>query len=277
MYRAFFGLREMPFNLTPDPRYLYLTEQHREAYDHVMYGITQRKGFILLVGEVGSGKTTLCRAILHELGPTTRTALILNPCLNETQLLRAIVGDFGLQPARRDRLTLLETLNVFLLEQMRAGTNVALLIDEAQNLSSRLMEQVRLLSNLETAQQKLIQIVLVGQPELNERLSSHELRQLSQRITVRAHLHRLTQQDLISYIAHRLLVAGATPDAVRFDEAAANAVMVYSDGIPRMVNAVCDNALLAAYVAEKRVIGADCIQRAIGLLRGDTMRKSTPS
>ncbi len=263
----------MPFNLTPDPRYLYLTAQHREAYDHVMYGITQRKGFILLTGEVGSGKTTICRAILHKLGDATRTALIFNPCLNETQLLRAIVGDFGLQPVRRDRLTLLETLNAFLLEQMRAGINVALLIDEAQNLSPRLMEQVRLLSNLETALQKLIQIVLVGQPELTGRLASHELRQLNQRITVRAHLQRLKQNDLIAYISHRLHVAGASTSSVRFDEAATTAVMAYSEGIPRMVNAVCDNALLAAYVAGLSVIDVTCVQRAINLLRGDTITK----
>jgi len=267
MYLSFFNLKEAPFNITPDPRFLFFTQNHKAAYDHIFYGITERKGFIELTGEVGSGKTTLCRAVLADLGPDTITALILNPSLTETQLLRAMLRDFGLERKGRDRLSLVETLNSFLLERNREGRNVALFIDEAQDLTPQVMEQVRLLSNLETDQQKLIQIVLCGQPELQQRLKRPDLRQLRQRITVRYHLAPLTRPETGNYIRHRLRVAGGT-SALEFSDRAVDRIQRHSKGTPRLVNALADNALLAGYVAQKRLIDVDCVERAIKQLEG---------
>ncbi len=269
MYLEFFKLKESPFNITPDPHYLFFSRQHREAYDHVMYGIRERKGFIQLTGEVGSGKTTLCRAVLSELGHTVQTALILNPCLTEAQLMRAILRDFGLSSSGKDMLKLIETLNTFLLQRMEAGANVALLIDEAQNLSPKLMEQIRLLSNLETTRHKLIQIVLVGQPELEEKLTQASLRQLRQRITIRAHLGPLQEPEVGAYVAHRLNRAGGG-ERIVFEPKAIRGVYRYSGGIPRLINAVCDNALLAGYVAGTWRIDAACTKRAIAQLEGSS-------
>ena len=267
MYLEFFKLKEAPFNITPDPHYLFFSHQHRAAYDHVMYGIRQRKGFIQLTGEVGSGKTTLCRAVLAELGRAVQTALILNPCLTEAQLMRAILKDFGLKTTGKDMLNLIETLNAFLLEKMQQGENVALLIDEAQDLSPQVMEQIRLLSNLETDQQKLIQIVLVGQPELKQRLASHDLRQLRQRITVRYHISPLTLEETTVYISHRLTVAGSD-GSIRFEPGAVSLVFKFSRGVPRLINALCDNVLLAAFVAGTREIDAKCVKKGIEQLEG---------
>lgn len=267
MYLEFYKLKEPPFNITPDPHYLFMSRQHREAYNHVMYGIRGRKGFIQLTGEVGSGKTTLCRAVLAELGQNVQTALILNPCLTEAQLIRAILKDFGLKTVGKDMLMLIETLNTFLLNKLEAKENVALLIDESQNLSSKLMEQIRLLSNLETAQQKLIQIVLIGQPELGDKLNDPTLRQLRQRITVRYHLGPLDEIEIGSYIAHRLSTAGGDGH-LTFDAKAIHSVFRYSEGIPRLINAVCDNALLAGYVAGTWCIDKNCMKRAIAQLEG---------
>lgn len=267
MYLEFYKLKELPFNITPDPHYLFFSRHHREAYNHVMYGIRGRKGFIQLTGEVGSGKTTLCRAVLAELGHGVQTALIFNPCLTEAQLLRAILRDFGLKSGGNDMLKLIETLNTFLLKKMEAGENVALLIDEAQNLSPQLMEQVRLLSNLETTHQKLIQIVLIGQPELAQKLESPALRQLRQRITVRYHLGPLAGDELGAYVAHRLRMAGSDGRIV-FDAKALRLAYKYAKGIPRLINAVCDNALLAGYVATTWCIDAACMKRAIAQLEG---------
>jgi general secretion pathway protein A len=267
MYLEFFKLKESPFSITPDPHYLFFSRQHREAYNHVMYGIRERKGFIQLTGEVGSGKTTLCRAVLAELGQNVQTALILNPCLTEAQLMRAILRDFGLSSGGKDMLKLIETLNAFLLERMEAGANVALLVDEAQNLSPKLMEQIRLLSNLETTRHKLIQIVLVGQPELEEKLTHVSLRQLRQRITVRFHLGPLQEEEVNAYVAHRLNMAGGNGRIV-FEPKAVHWVYRHSGGIPRLINAVCDNALLAGYVAGTWRIDAACVKRALAQLEG---------
>jgi general secretion pathway protein A len=267
MYLEFYNLREYPFNITPDPRFLYFAQHHKEAYDHLMYGIQNRKGFIELTGEVGSGKTTLCRAVLANLGKDVETALILNPSLTETQLLRAMLNDFGLEVKGRDRLAYIEKLNEFLLERNREGTNVALVIDEAQDLSPEVMEQVRLLSNLETDQQKLIQIVMCGQPELQKRLARPDLRQLRQRITVRYHIPPLTQEDTMMYIRHRLWVAGSDGRIV-FDSGAIREVYKFSKGGPRVINAICDNSLLAGYVARSNIIDARCVKKAIQQLEG---------
>jgi general secretion pathway protein A len=268
MYNQFYGFREPPFNITPDPRFLFFSDRHREAYNHVLFGIRERKGFIQITGEVGAGKTTLCRALLEELGPGYVTALILNPCLNPTQLLRMILTELGLEPGKADRVACLEMLNRFLLEQLEAGRDVVLVIDEAQDLTPELLEQVRLLSNLETDQRKLLQIVLIGQPELREKLNDRSLRQLRQRITVRYHLTPLSREEVARYIQHRLQVVGAngrpafTPWAIR-------SLYRYSQGIPRLVNAVCDKALLAGFVTGTDLLTWRHVRRAIRELEGD--------
>jgi general secretion pathway protein A len=267
VYLDFYNLAELPFNITPDPRFLYFAPAHREAYDHLVFGITQRRGFIELTGEVGSGKTTLCRAVLASLDGKVETALVLNPCLTETQLIRAMLNDFGLEVRGRDRLAYIERLNTFLLDRNRQGLNVAVVIDEAQDLSPQVMEQVRLLSNLETDQHKLIQIVLCGQPELKQRLARPDLRQLRQRITVRYHLPPLSMADTDGYIRHRLHVAGAGPDLL-FLPAAVKRIFKYTKGCPRMINAVCDHAMLAGYVNGTRQIDGKCIDLAIRQLEG---------
>jgi general secretion pathway protein A len=267
MYLEYYNLKEFPFNITPDPRFLYYAKHHREAYDHLMFGIQGRRGFIELTGEVGSGKTTLCRAVLANLGEGVETALILNPSLTETQLLRAILNDLGLSVKGRDRLTYIEKLNEFLLEKNREGTNVAVLIDEAQDLTPGVMEQVRLLSNLETDQQKLIQIVLCGQPELKARLNRPDLRQLRQRITVRYHIPPLTIDETGEYVRHRLKVAGSN-GFPKFESGAIREIYRYSKGGPRLINAVCDHALLAGYVGRTKEIDGRCIKKAIRQLEG---------
>jgi general secretion pathway protein A len=268
MYDAFYGFQEPPFNITPDPRFLFFSERHREAFNHILFGITERRGFIQLTGEVGAGKTTVCRAILEHLGPNVRTALILNPCLTSTQLLRAILTEYGLAPPRRvDRVTCLGLLNQFLLDQVAAGNDVVLLIDEAQDLDGELLEQVRLLSNLETDQRKLLQIVLIGQPELRDMLEERRLRQLRQRITVRYHLTPLSRLETEYYIQHRLHVAGGN-GRPGFSRWAIRAVHRYSGGVPRLINAVCDKALLCGYVAGTDQLEARHVRRAIRELEG---------
>lgn len=270
MYLEFYGLDEYPFNITPDPRFLYWAHQHREAMDHLLYGISQRKGFIELTGEVGSGKTTICRACLGNLDEDVETALVLNPSLTETQLLRSILNDLGLEARGRDRLNFIEILNNFLLEKNRMGSNVALFIDEAQDLSPQVMEQVRLLSNLETDQHKLIQIILCGQPELKTRLNRPDLRQLRQRITVRYDITPLDLRDTGLYLEHRLTVArsASVEKSVRFDSGAVKEIFKYTKGSPRLINAVADNALLAGYVNRSRTIDARSVKQAVRQLEG---------
>ncbi|MDP7637620.1 MAG: AAA family ATPase [Phycisphaerae bacterium] len=250
MYKEYFRFQEEPFNITPDPRFFYRTAQHQEALNHLLYGIRQRKGFICLTGEVGTGKTTLCRTLLRELGENHHTALILNPVLTQGQLLRAILDEFRIEGKCRDRLGYLTLLNNFLLRINSAGHDAILIIDEAQDMSVASLEQVRLLSNLETESQKLLQICLLGQPELRRKLAKPALRQLAQRITVRYHLNTMDQQDTEAYIRHRLEVAGGNngKSAVRFDPGAVREIYRYSGGTPRLINAIGDKALLAGYV-----------------------------
>jgi general secretion pathway protein A len=267
MYEEFYGFRELPFQITPDPRFLYFSDQHREAFNHLLYGIQQRKGFIQLTGEVGAGKTTVCRAILQRLGPTCRTALLLNPIVTTSQFFRSVLLELGLSPGRGDRAACLERLNRFVLEQATSGNDVVLFIDEAQDLDTDLLEQVRLLSNLETDDRKLLQIVLLGQPELREKLNDRALRQLRQRITVRYHLSPLSRDDTTRYIAHRLRLAGAngrpafTPRAIRV-------IHRYSGGIPRLINAVCDKALLYGFVNGTDRLDGRAAKQAIRELEG---------
>jgi general secretion pathway protein A len=267
MYLNYFGFKEAPFNMTPDPRFLFYSQHHREAFDHIVYGIEKRKGFIELTGEVGAGKTTICRAVLARLSPKIKTALVLNPTLTETQLLRAILNDFGLEVKRRDRLAYIETLNRFLLDQLNRGNNVALIVDEAQDLIPGVLEQIRLLSNLETDQNKLLQIVLCGQPELKQRLAAPDLRQLRQRITVRCHLYPLNAEELRQYIDFRLTIAGWQGGEL-FHSDSIQTIHQYAQGTPRLVNALCDVALLAGYVAGSRQIDGACVKKAIQHLEG---------
>jgi general secretion pathway protein A len=267
MYQEFYGLSAPPFSITPDPRYLFLSRRHREAFDHLLFGIRQRKGFIQLTGEVGAGKSTLCRALLAELGDTCATALILNPVMSSLQLLRAILHELGLDDRGNDRLRLTQRLNDFLLARVREGRDVVLLIDEAQDLSAELLEEVRLLSNLETDDRKLLQIVLIGQPELRDTLEKAALRQLRQRITVRYHLRPIDRAETEAYIQHRLAVAGGTGRPT-FSPAAIRAIHLRSRGVPRLINAVCDKALLVGYVEERDHLGVRQVWRAIRDLAG---------
>jgi general secretion pathway protein A len=268
VYLEYYGLKEPPFNITPDPRFLFYSAKHREAFNHLLYGIRERKGFVQLTGEVGAGKTTLCRALLDELGDKYSTALILNPVLDAELLNKAIVMEFGLKVFGLDRLETVAVLNEFLLRQMEQDKVAVLIIDEAQNLTNELLEQVRLLSNLETDNRKLLQILLMGQPELRDRLNDHSLRQLRQRITVRYHLQSLTRAEVIQYIQHRLQVSGAN-GAPYFSPGAIWRVHRYSQGIPRLVNAVCDKCLLAGYVQQRDRIDFKMVGRAIQELEGD--------
>ncbi|MDB6025937.1 MAG: ATPase [Verrucomicrobiales bacterium] len=268
MYLEYYGLKEPPFTITPNPRFLFYSGKHREAFNHLLYGIKERKGFVQLTGEVGAGKTTLCRALLEQLGPTFSTALILNPVLDAPGLIKAIAMEFGLDVKGCDRLETIVVINEFLLNQMAQNKETVLIIDEAQDLSDDLLEQVRLLSNLETDDRKLLQIVLMGQPELRDRLNAHGLRQLRQRITVRYHLKSLTFMEINQYVQHRLHVAGANGSPY-FTGPAIWRIFKYSKGIPRLVNALSDKALLAGFVKQKDRIDFGMIGRAIRELEGN--------
>jgi len=267
MYEDFYGLKALPFNITPDPRYLYFSNGHREAFEHIVFGITQKKGFVQITGEVGAGKSTICRAVLEELDDDTATALILNPVMTGIQLLRSVLRELDLDDRGNDRVKLTDRLNTFLLEQAEADREVVLLIDEAQDMSPDLLEQVRLLSNLETDDRKLLQIILVGQPELRTMLASDELRQLSQRITVRYHLEPIRRDEIKAYVLHRLQVAGSN-GRPSFTPAAYRAIHRHSRGVPRLINAVCDKALLVGYVEGRDHLGYWQVRRAVKELRG---------
>lgn len=261
MYLEYYGLTEAPFDITPNPRFLFYSAKHREAFNHLLYGIRERKGFVQMTGEVGAGKTTLCRALLGQLEPERySTALILNPALDSAELIKAVAIEFGLNVQGQDRLDTLASINKFLLQQVEQKRDAVLVIDEAQDLSEELLEQVRLLSNLETDNRKLLQIVLLGQPELRDRLNSYRLRQLRQRITVRYHLHSLTRYETTQYVQHRLQVSGAN-GVPWFTAPALWRVYRYSKGIPRLVNALCDKSLLAGFAQQSeridfRMVGA---------------------
>ncbi len=268
VYLAFYGLTEPPFNITPNPRYLFYSGKHREALNHLLYGIRERKGFVQLTGEVGAGKTTLCRALLEQLGKNCSTALILNPVLSADQLVQAIGMEFGLTVKGMDRLETLQAINLFLLHQAEEGRDAVLIIDEAQNLTNELLEQVRLLSNLETNDRKLLQIVLLGQPELRDRLNDPRLRQLRQRITVRYHLQPLRQSELGQYVQHRLRISGAKNNPL-FTQPALWRIFAHTKGIPRLVNAVCDKCLLAGFVQQTARINFRLVGRAVRELEGE--------
>ncbi len=265
MYLSFYGLREAPFNPTPDPRFLFQSARHREALAQLVYGVRERKGFIVLSGEIGTGKTTLLRTLLERLDPDTPVAYVHNPALDAEGLLEYVLHDWGVASTAATRAQRLVELNEFLIEQHRRGTSPVLVVDEAQTLSLATLESVRLLSNFETTHQKLMQILLVGQPELRDKLSSPELRQLKQRIALRCHIGPLSPEETRLYIRHRLRVAGAA-DAGIFSDAAVQKIADYSRGVPRVINIVCDHCLLAGYADSKRRVDARMVDEAIEYL-----------
>ena len=267
MYLEFYGLKENPFNVTSDPSFLYLSHTHKEALNHLLYGINQRKGFVEITGEIGCGKTTLCRALLNQLDNRIKTSLIFNSNLPENQLLEAIVNDFGIVPERRNKVAFLRHLNDFLLDQLSRGNNTVLIIDEAQNLRSSTLETIRMLSNLETEKEKLLQIILVGQPQLREKLNSPNLLQLRQRISVRFHIKALERNETQKYIEHRLNIAGLSKN-VLFAPEALDRIYSYSTGIPRVINIICDKSLLLGFVQGTHFIESAIIQKSIEEVEG---------
>ncbi len=275
MYTDYFGFKENPFNLTPDPRYLFLSSHHKEALDHLLYGINERKGFIAITGGIGTGKTTICRALLSHLDDSIKSALIFNSFISDTELLEIINEEFGIVLHRGigTKREYIDRLNQFLLRTFSLGGNAVLLIDEAQNLSHTVLEQIRMLSNLETDKEKLIQIVLVGQSELKELLASSSLRQLNERIMVRYELRPLDREDVRGYVEHRLVVAGSKGN-VRFTNGALKAIYGSSQGNPRRINAICDRALLAAYARDEFTISKGTVRKAIEDIMGTGAHES---
>ena len=273
MYTSFFGINEKPFSITPDPRYLFLSERHGEALAHLVYGVTESGGFIQLTGEVGTGKTTLVRSLLlNRMPDNADVAVVLNPQLSVVEFLATICEELHIEVAhnRGSVKALTDALNRHLLEAHAAGRRTILVVDEAQNLAPAVLEQVRLLTNLETAKQKLLQIILIGQPELRDLLARNDLRQLAQRITARYHLEPLSREETASYIEHRLKVAGALGEV--FDAGAKKEVFRLSQGVPRLVNVICDRALLGAYSQESRRVNARFVRLAAAEVKGELER-----
>lgn len=297
MYEQFYQLKEKPFSLTPDPKFLYLSRQHQGALDHMLYGIQQREGFMVIMGDVGTGKTTLCRCLLDRMEKNVEVALILNPMLSDMDLLRTCIQDLGVKSLRGEvrepamaggavgenqpfqehsanwfdqasMKELIDSLNAFLLAQHAAGKTTVLIVDEAQNLSLDVMEQLRILSNLETEKEKLLQIIFVGQLELNDKLKLPKLKQLNQRISIRYEITPLSREETKNYISHRLLVAGSGARVV-FTRSALSEIYAYAGGYPRLINLVCDRALLAGCNKQVDVIDKPLVRQAICSLLGD--------
>jgi general secretion pathway protein A len=291
MYEKFYGLKERAFNLTPDPSFLYLNQRSREALDHLLYGIDRREGFAVIVGDIGTGKTTLCWALLEKLeNKNIQTAMIQNPMLPDTDILRSILQDLGAHPdeiqssqktgheefpeafntnwlQEMNKKQLLDRLNMFLAARARENVFTVIVVDEAQNASLTLLEQLRLLSNLETAKNKLLQIIFVGQLELNEKLKAPEMRQLNQRISIRFETKPLSRRETEGYIRHRLAKAGGG-GKIHFKTRTFNTIWHYSKGCPRMINLICDRAFLAAYSERTLLITPKHIRRAARSLNG---------
>ncbi len=274
MYEDYFGFVEKPFSLTPDPKFLYRSETHANAFDLLQYAIRRREGFVVVTGDIGTGKTTLCRAILDALDARTFTALVLNPFLSEEDLLKLVLQEFGVvsrEEVRLGRLAgaskqdLIDTLNEFLLSLLPLGASAVLVVDEAQHVPAPVLEQIRILSNLETDTDKLLQVVLVGQLNLQTLLRAPEMRQLDQRVSIRYQLKPLTARETVAYVDHRLAVAGGAR-AVAFTPRALDLVHRYAGGVPRLINLVCDRALLAAYAERTNRIGPPLVVRAAASL-----------
>jgi general secretion pathway protein A len=269
MYLAFYGLAEKPFNATPDPRFLYMTPGHREALAQLLYGVQERKGFIVLVGKVGTGKTTLLHALWQRLKEQSAMSFVVNSTLPFDGLLEYVLADLGITSAGESRAQRLIALNSFLIKREREGQNTVLIIDEAQNLDVATLEQIRLLSNFETPTSKLLQILLVGQPELKSRLDLPELRQLKQRVGLRCHIPPLTLEETRAYIRTRLRIAGAR-DLGLFTDSAVDRISAYAGGIPRLINTVCDHCLLFGYTDQQRRIDRQIVNQAIEYLEEGT-------
>ena len=266
MYEKFFGFSEKPFKLVPNPAYLFLSKSHEEALAHLNYALSQGDGFVEITGEVGTGKTTLCRAFLENLDKNTIAAYIFNPNIGPKQLIKTINDELGIAYETDNTKDLIDKLNAFLIRQKTQRKKVILLIDEAQNLSRNILEQLRLLSNLETSREKLLQIILVGQPELSDILDSHELRQLGQRITLRYHLTPLNYKETVEYIRYRINIA-ARKAGIKFDRSALRQIYNFSQGIPRVINIACDRALLTAFGLSQHKIGGSVARAAIKELK----------
>lgn len=267
LYQHYYGFRRPPFNNTPDPKFFFLSNKHSEGLSRLLYAAQARKGFVLLTGEIGSGKTTICRALIHKLRLSTRVALITNTSLNSLQLIASIAEEFGLPTQNRSKGEIITELNKYLIKQLSLDRNVLLILDEAQNLEESVLEEIRMLSNLETTQEKLIQIFMVGQPELRDKINSPRLKQLRQRIALRYHMMPLDRSETVEYIAHRLKVASAVCPP-HFTDNSLEMIYQYSEGIPRVVNTVCDNALIVGFTRETFKINEDVVQEVIADMEG---------
>ena len=270
MYEEFYGLSEKPFSLTPNPRFVFQSEQYRTAEEALLYGIGQKEGFMLVTGAPGTGKTTLCRDLLEKLNPEQyRVALLFNPFLNGVEMLQALLAEFGLgDTATTSRKELLDRLNTYLMQQLANGRTCIAIFDEAQHLSTEFLEQIRVLSNLETEQEKLIQIILVGQPELLKLIRTPQMAQLDQRVSVRCTLTHLNREETGRYIIHRLNVAGARGRA-RFQEKSVRLLHAATGGVPRLINLTADRSMLAAYSEQQRSITEEHVRQALASLRGE--------
>ncbi len=275
MYEKFFKLREKPFELTPDPRFIYLSDSHKEALAYLTYAVNEGKGFTVITGEVGTGKTTLIRMVVSRLDGQVRTAYVFNPRLDTEDLLQYICEDLGIKTrANLTKGQLIYLLHHFLLDCYKKNERVVLVIDEAQALNPELLEEVRLLTNLETTKSKLLQVVLVGQPELDTTLSDPKFRQLKQRISVRYHIRPMSLVETEEYIFRRLKIAGARHEVI-FDPAAVKEIHEQSGGIPRLINVICDNALLTAYSYERKMVGKAIIKEVVRDLEGKGKQKKS--
>ena len=257
MYEQFYNLKEKPFNNSPDPRFFYPSPKHNEALNRLLYAIRERKGFVVITGEIGSGKTTVCRTLLNKLDKNSEVCMITNTHLNAKELITAILEDLQVAYKAGTKVKLLHQLNDYLIQKMQEDKNVILIIDEAQNLTSAVLEEVRMLSNLETDTEKLIQIILMGQPQLRNKLKLEELEQLKQRVAVYYHLYPLTKEETFGYVDHRLNVASKNGVSAIFTPEALEVIYKFSQGIPRLINYACDNALLSGFVYEKQHIDKD--------------------
>ena len=276
MYKDYFGLREEPFSIAPDPQFLYMSERHREALAHLLYGLKTDGGFVLLTGEVGTGKTTVCRCLLEQIPENSEIAFVLNPKLTVIELLETICDELGISYPQDNQSikVFIDAINRFLLEAHSQGRKTVLIIDEAQNLSPTVLEQIRLLTNLETNKQKLLQVLMIGQPELKEMLERADLRQLAQRITARYHLEPLSRNEIKAYISHRLNVAGV--ERPLFPAATLRKLYSLSGGVPRLINLLCDRALLGAYVREQQSVSPKLLHKAAIEVFGNRSKSHQP-
>lgn len=275
MYKDYFGFKEDPFSIAPDPQFLYMSDRHREALAHLIYGMKADSGFVLLTGEVGTGKTTVCRCLLGQVPENSEIAFILNPKLSVTELLATICDELGIvYPGENSSIKVfIDLINTYLLYAHSQGKQIVLIIDEAQNLSVDVLEQIRLLTNLETDKRKLLQVIMLGQPELNSMLERQELRQLAQRVTARYHLEPLSKNEIEGYLNHRLSVAGV--ERQLFPSAAISKLYSLTGGVPRLINLLSDRALLGAYVKELNVVSPALLAEAANEVFGKNSRKKT--